>query len=199
MRIAGPDIVLFAVGLLLFGGAGYALVVSGGLGNSATGVYDVRHDVSEVEVGNVPVASFQTVTETFDVNLTHVASLTIVIQCTDTVPGGTFQMQVQVEPPAASGLTVDPVAGACGSAIEVPVEVTPVPADGPLQAGSLEEAQTEASADANATKAQGTWTVTVNGRRGTGPVPGIPAGNPGGSIVMNAQRWTTEVAASTLR
>lgn len=198
MRMAGPDILLFAVGLLLFSGASYALVQQGGLGSSATGVYDVTHPVETIEVGKQAVPNFASATATFTVNATTVSKVTIVIACTDTVPGGTFRLQVQVEPPAASGLKADPKAGPCGTPIEIPVEIAPVPASGTVQAADIEDARVKGSADGDGAKAVGDWKVTVNGARQAGPLPGVPgaAGNPGGSITLNADTWTTDVKAT---
>lgn len=199
MRVAGPDILLFAVGLLLFSGASYALVVTGGLGGSATGVYDVTYPVASTDLDPQPIANYASATATFTVNQSGVSKVTIKIACTDPVPaGGTFQLQIQVEPPAASGLTVEPLARNCGGVIEIPVEVADPPESGTVQAASPEEALEKAStADANATKAMGDWKVTVNGRRGPGQIPvGVPAGNPAGSIAMTIGSWTVDVKAT---
>lgn len=201
MRIAGPDVVLFVVGLVLFSGAGYALVETGGLGASATGIYDVRYASADVELASGTIASYQSASVPFTLDRVGLASLTIALTCTDTVPGGTYNYQVQVEPPAGSNVTVDPVGGACNGErlIEVPLS-TPPNATATLQADSLDEANARAAQWETDTSYRGEWTVTIAGARGgAGPIPGLPAAPPAGSLVVTGKAWNATVAASSLR
>jgi hypothetical protein len=198
MGMAGPDIVLFVAGLLLFAGAGYALVAQGGLdgGTSATGTYSVLYPLGKVEVGKENVADFGSATKTFPVNLTNVSKMTISIVCADTVPGGTFNLQIGVDAPG--GIEVDPKAGACGSKIDIDVPIADVPASGLATGADRDAAARSLGMDANATRAVGEWKVTVNGARG-GALPGLPAGNPSGSIVLTAQQWTPELTPVSVK
>ena len=201
MRIAGPDVILFAVGLLLFSGAGFALVQQGGAGvlgqsGSATGVYTVTFPLETVQVGEpATVASFQGAEAVFQVNATNVKTVIVEVQCTDPVPGGTFQLTVNVAGP--NGLAGEPTTGACGSALTVEVPVATPPAAATTQGGSVDEARENLADAENATAAQGEWTVTVTGSRGGTPLPGIPGGTPGGSIVMSVERWEPELSPVT--
>src|ERR1051325_8168097 len=91
MGMAGPDIVLFVVGFLLFAGAGYALVAQGGLngdGGSPTNVFSVLYPLSRGEVGKENVADFASVTKTFQVAQTNVSKMVVSIACNDPLPGG---------------------------------------------------------------------------------------------------------------
>ena len=199
MRIAGPDVILFVVGLLLFSGAGYALVVQGGtdvLGQpgSATGFYTVAFPLETVPVGEpAPVQSFQGAQAVFQVNATNVRTVIVEVECNDPVPGGTYQVTVEVAGP--NGLTAEPATGNCGSALAVEVPVAEPPAAATVQGGTLDEARESLPASENATAAQGEWTVTVTGSRGGTPLPGLPGpGTPGGSIAMSVERWEPELS-----
>lgn len=193
MRMAGPDIVLFVVGALLFSGATAAIVTrEGGVGalgagGSALGIYDVTYSTRTVEGEAAAVASFASHTSEFDVNNTDVSVVTIVIACTDPVPAGsTYALRVEVTAP--NNLTVEPQDVQCG-AVEIPVEVTPVPSRTTIQGGTAAEARANLGRDANATKALGTWTVTVTGSRGAAPI-GLPGpAVPSGSIALKVETW----------
>lgn len=200
MRIAGPDVILFAVGLLLFSGAGYALVQQGGAGvlgqgGSPTGFYDVAFPTSTVAVGEpASVPTFQGASATFQVNATNVKTVIVDVKCNDPVPGGTFQLTVTVEGP--NNLTTEqPVRGACGSAVQVQVPVAAPPEAATAQGSTEEDAKASLPTDANATAAQGEWKVTVTGSRGGTPLPGIPGpGAPSGSIEMSVERWEPKLS-----
>lgn len=198
MRLAGPDVILFVVGLLLFSGAGYALVVQGGPGvlgqsGSPTGAYTVTFPLETVPVGEPAAAGdLASAQATFQVNATNVKTVIVQVECSDALPGGTFQLTVNVAGP--NGLAGEPATGSCGSAVEVQVPVATPPESGLAQGDTEEEARANLAQDANATAAQGAWTVTVTGSRGAGPIPGLPAGNPGGSIVMSVERWEPELS-----
>ena len=195
MRVAGPDVILFVVGLLLFSGAGYALVVQGGAGvlgqpGSATGVYDVAFPLETVEVDAADVADFGSAQATFQVNATNVKRVVVLVECSETLPGGTFNLRAEVTGP--NGLAAEPAFGQCNSPFEVEVPVATPPEAGTAQGGTFEQARASVAADANATAAQGEWVVSVTGSRG-GTLPGLPAGNPSGRIVMNVERWEPEL------
>lgn len=200
MRLAGPDIVLFVVGLLLFSGASYAIYEQGGLAalqepTSALGQFAVVFDTSTVELETRDVASMRSVDETFDVNASRVSQVTVVVTCTDAQAANVapFQLQVQVSGPA--GLTGEG-SGTCGTDIPIEIDVADVPAETLIGA----ETQTEAEeayheleteqADANLTRAQGSWTVSVTGGRSAGPLP-VPdqVPPPSGSIAFTFQQW----------
>ncbi|HWH08117.1 MAG TPA: hypothetical protein VNX21_02890 [Candidatus Thermoplasmatota archaeon] len=200
MRFAGPDVILFVVGLLLFGGAGYALVAQGGadvLGEpgSPTSVYTVTFPLETVEVDSADAPSFQGATATFQVNATNVKTVIVDVQCSDPVPGGTFRLTVNVEGP--NGLAGEPVSGACGAPVQVQVPVAEPPTAATAQGSTAEEAKAGLPASENATAAQGTWTVTVTGSRGGAPI-GLPGpGAPGGTILMSVERWEPELSPVT--
>ena len=197
MRMAGPDIVLFLVGALLFTGATAAIVTrDGGLdafggGGSALGFYSVAYTTAETAVGEAASVSFDSGEASFDVNQTNVANLIVVIECSGDVPGpAAFTITLTVTPPASSGLTVEPQQIGCSNQ-EVVIPVTAVPETGTVRGGSEAEARENLGQDANATRAQGTWTVAVSGSRGGGPatIPGLPAGTPTGTIATKVETW----------
>src|SRR5688500_8402543 len=101
MGMAGPDIVLFVVGFVLFAGAGYALVAQGDLGggSSPTNAYSVLYPLSKVEAGKANVPDFGSASPTIPVTLGNVTKVTVTLACNDAVPGGTFNLQVNIEPP----------------------------------------------------------------------------------------------------
>lgn len=189
MKMAGPDIILFVIGALLFAGAGYGLVATGGnLGGttSALGVFDVTYTTSESEVGSKTVAGFsgQNVLE-FDADKEDIVTMTVAVACTDPAAAvAPFRVVVKVEGP--NGLKGEGD-GTCGSTIEVPVAVSDVPPATSVQAQTEQEAHENLEAHHNTT-AVGKWTVTINGARGSVP-PGVPAGNPSGSVTLIAEQW----------
>lgn len=190
MRMAGPDIVLFVVGALLFGGAAYAIATTdGGLGGnaSALGIYNVDYSAKAVEVGEESVADMRTATATFDVNATAVGRVMVTIACSDpanaVVP---FSLQVQVEGP--NGLKSDPVSGSCSSETVIEVPVSAAPPATSVRGSTPEEAAGNLAPTADASLAVGEWKVTVSGGRSGAPV-GVPAGNPSGSITLSLEQW----------
>lgn len=199
MRMAGPDIVLFVVGALLFGGASWAIVQQGGLDalaepTSALGTFTVTFGASEEEIETREVASFRSVEETFEIDATNVTKVLVTIDCADAQAGNVaeFTLDVTVEGPA----NVTPVTSshACAQGLQIPIEVAPVPGDTSVAATTETEAYANLATNANATKAQGTWTVTISGGRAAGPVP-VPdqVPPPGGSIGVSVERWTATV------
>lgn len=202
MRMAGPDLVLFVVGALLFGGASYAIVQQGGLAaltesHSPVGQFTVTYDTHLTPVGDAqPVADFRNAEATFDVNATNVAKVVVTIACTDAQGAAVapFTLQITVTGP---NITADPVSAPCGADVEVPIDVTPVPTQTTVPGDTESEARENLPADANATKAQGTWTVSVTGGRsagGTLPVPGQIPG-PTGEIALATEQWEPHFAA----
>lgn len=203
MRMAGPDIVLFVVGAVLFGGATYAIVsLDGGLGNtSAAGFFAVFFSTIDEELTREPVGDLRSATLDVTVDeaaARHLAALTFTLECADLAAGAAapFTLQLAVEGP--NGQTGD-ASGACGSAVEVPFEIAEIPVD-TVAPGSTEEdarAAFEESIHAGEpSTAVGTWRVSVSGGRG-GPTGVIPVGNPSGAIVVMAQEWEATFTAGT--
>lgn len=200
MRMAGPDIVLFAVGALLFGGAVYALALQGGFaalsGGANAALYDVTFTAKTIEAGKQAVSDYTSAKATFNVNESNVTKVTIRIACADPVPAGnTFNLQIRVEAP--NGLTVPPKTGACGTTIEIPIKLATLPGKLAATGATPDEAIQNLPADANATRAKGAWTITVNGGRGT-PVA-IPAGNPSGNIILNVDSWDARALPAVVK
>ena len=194
MRMAGPDVVLFVVGALLFGGATAAIVTSeGGLGaitggGSPTGVYTVTFATRTVDGEPADLPSFTSGEATFNVNNTRVSTVTVVVTCSDPVPAGsTFSFTVAVAGP--NGIAAEPATGRCGQPLEVPVEVAAVPATTTVQANTEAEAIQAVADDANATRAVGTWTVTVTGSRGAPALLPGGATDPRGSVLLRVETW----------
>lgn len=189
MRMAGPDIVLFVVGALLFGGAAYALALQGGMaalsGGAPASLYEVTFTGKTIEAGKQAVSDYSSAKATIEVTEANATKVTITIACADPLPAGTFNLQIRVEAP--NGLTVPPTAGACGTNVVIPVEISKLPATLAAVGSNAEEAIRSIPPDTNATRALGTWTITVNGARG--PAPALPAGNPSGSIVLTVDTW----------
>lgn len=203
MRMAGPDIVLFVAGALLFGGASFAIVQQGGLGAlgeeaSALGVFDVTFETRRAEIETQQVASFRSDELTFELNATNVATAFIVVECTDTQVGSASPFSIEVTVTPAGNATGATSTGNCGTPIEIAIPVTEVP-DATRVSGTTEtEARANYVADANATAAQGTWTVTLSGARSspTGPLPGqVPAPAPGGSVRFEVEQWEPRFSA----
>lgn len=189
MRMNGPDIVLFAVGALLLGGASFAIAtMDGGFSGSgsALGVFTVTWDERTVEVGSANVASMRSATETFDVEATHLAALVVRVECQDAAGAlpVAFQLEVTVQGP--DGLAGEG-SGSCAAGATVEIEVNPAPADTAVR-GSTDAEAREAllEGSANATRGAGAWTVTVSGSRGSAP-GAIPVGDPAGAIILEAR------------
>lgn len=199
MRVAAPDVILFVVGLVLFAGAGYALVQqegSGvlGSGGSPTGVYTVTFPLETVEVDEASVANFASANAEFQVNATNVKRVLVTIDCNDPLPGTTYNLRVEVEGP---NVTAEPAFGRCNEAFEVEVPVADAPVSAATEGGTEEEARANLPPSENATKAQGLWTVTVTGSRGGTPLPGLPQGQPSGAVVLSVERWEPELSPVT--
>lgn len=197
MRMAGPDIVLFVVGALLFSGATAAIVTrEGGIGalgegGSALGIYNVAYSTEESAVGEAASVSFGSGEASFDVTSADVSKVVLVVECSDSVPGPAgYTVTVEVTPPAGSNLTYEPQSVSCGSA-EVPFDVADVPPGGTVRGGTPDEARANVGADANATKAMGKWTFKVTGARNgpAAPLP-LPAQTvPSGSLALKVETW----------
>lgn len=203
MRMAGPDIVLFVVGAVLFGGATYAIVaLDGGLGNtSAAGFFDVTFSTQSEEHAREPVADLRSAVVPIEIDeavARHLVALVFSIDCTD-LPAGTaapFNLQLSVEGPNGQS---GEASGACGSAIEVPFELGEAPP--PTVAAGSTETEARASFEeaihaGEPSAAIGTWTVTVSGGRG-GATSIIPVANPSGAIVVTAEEWTPTFTPGT--
>lgn len=193
MRMAGPDIVLFVVGALLFGGAAFAIAnTPGGLSDASSplGLFQVSWAGQETEVGSEDVASVRSASATFTVEATGVASVIVRVACADPAPGpAAFTVQVDVAGP--NGLTGQG-SGTCGGDIVVPVEVEPAPADTTVRGTTESEARAALPEPANATAAQGEWTVSVSGGRGGGALP-VPVGDPSGTISLAVETYVARL------
>lgn len=193
MGMAGPDIVLFVVGFVLFAGAGYALVAQGDLGGggSPTGAYSVLFPLSKVEAGKANVPDFGTSSVTVPVTLTNVSKVTVTFACNDVVPAsGTFTVQVNIEPP--NGLEKVTKGATCSGKMEFDVPVASVPPPTAVAGRDKNAAAATLGSDANATRAAGDWKISVSGARGGTPV-GLPAGNPSGTVTLVASQWAPEL------
>lgn len=194
MRMTGPDIVLFVVGALLFGGATYAIVnLDGGLtgAGSALGSFTATWSAKETEVGSVNVGSVRSAEETFEVETTGVTTVTVVVACNDPVPGpGGFNVQISVAGP--NGLTGEG-SGACNGEIAVPIKVDTPPPDLLVRGNTESEARENLPVSQNATRAVGAWTVTVSGGR-AGGLPGLPGTDPSGTITLNAETYEARLS-----
>lgn len=194
MRMAGPDIVLFVIGALLFGGATYAIVSQpGGLGGagSALGAFNVAWSPELVELESEPVANLRSGEVAFNVTRTDVSAIVVTLECSDAAPVSPVPFNVQVSVAGPHGLAKEG-SGSCGQpiVIEVPTGFA-LPTEKGVVAGSTEaEARANLAADGNTT-ATGTWTVTVSGSRGQTPT--LPVGDPSGSVTL-----AVEVAKATL-
>ena len=194
MRMAGPDVVLFLVGLLLFSGATAAIVArEGGVdaftgSGSASGIYNVAYATRVIEGEESAVPSWASATVDFDVNNTQVSRVILVVECADNVPVAAAPYTLTIEVSAPNNLTVEPITVPCGST-EVPIDVTSVPAATSVQGRTEEEAAGNLGQDANATKAVGTWTFTVTGSRGSAP-SALPVPAPSnGRLALNVEAW----------
>lgn len=197
MRIAGPDVILFVVGLLLFAGASYAIYQEGGFSaqTSPLGVFTFAHATADERATDIDVDSYQSGSATFVLNQTDVSKVTVVVACTPaTQAPATYEISVTVTPPPGSNLTEATGSGQCGADIAIEIPVTNVPTNGTVEGTTLEEAQANYRA-ANATLAQGEWEVAWSGSYATPagpPIPNpIPVPPPGGSIGVDVERWTT--------
>lgn len=203
MRITGPDVALFVVGLLLFSGATLALYQQGGFSavtqpGSALNIFNVRYTTSQAALEPVAVQNMRTASAAFDVNQTDVARVFVRVQCNPDQAAAAAPFAVAIDVAGPNGLTGQGGGNCSGNAIEIPINVTAVPAGGAVEGGTQEEARANLPRDANATRAQGTWTITIAGSRsapgGVGPIPQDPTPAPGGSVTLAVERWTAELA-----
>lgn len=202
MRMAGPDLVLFVVGLLLFGGASYGIYLQGGLSalseqHSALGTFDVAYETSVVAVGSpVAISNMRAGEASFDVEAGNVSKVIVTITCSDSQASalGSFTMEVRVAGPTNVSETT--ATGACGSDIEIPIDVAPVPAATRVAGDDESDARESLAADANATRAQGEWTVTIAGARSGVPGPlGGQVPPPSGTIALSVEQWEPRFTA----
>lgn len=200
MRMAGPDILLFVVGAVLLLGASFFIYEQGGPsalagagGGAGGGVFDVTYATSDVSQGAAKqVADYSSAKADFTVNQSDVSKLSFTVSCADTVPGGapagSFSLTITIAAPA--GVTAPkPSTVACGST-KIDIPIADVPAKTVARGSDASSAAASIPQDANATRAVGTWSVSVSGSRAGGtPLPGLPAGNPSGSIALSATVW----------
>jgi len=200
MRMAGPDIVLFVAGAVLFGGATFAIISLDDAGGdtSALGVFQVSFRATDQELTRES-ANMRSSTVDVQVNeglSRRLVSLTVTVACDD--PAGAavpFAVQLRVEGP--NGQSADG-SGSCGGGIDVVVPVADLPAatvaPGSTEADARTYVDENVGASGNATAAVGTWTVTVSGGRSGAPV-GLPVGDPNGTVAVTAQVWEPQFAA----
>jgi len=183
MRMAGPDILLFAIGVVLLAGAAFAIIQDGGLSpTSASGTFDVAFETSEATES----ATFATGDTTFTVDETATSKLTFTLACNDAGAGtpGAFNMQVTITGPGYEG---DPEAATCGSSFEV--DIAEPPSDTTVLGRDEDEARGNLADPEQAGLAVGEWTINVVGSR-AGQLPvGLPAGEPTGSIDFTLESW----------
>jgi hypothetical protein len=201
MRMAGPDVVLFIVGALLFGGALTAIIVTQGPGafsgsaGSPIGVYTVSWPTSTQET-KTNVADFSSGSTTATVNGTNVDKVTIRVDCAETVPSAAaaapFAISVNVDGP---GGLHGKGAGNCGDKIEVPVKVQDVPAGTTAQGSTPDAAAASLPPQANATMGVGKWTITFSGARSTPAtaLPGTVPGAPGGDVAVVVETFAPKL------
>lgn len=193
MRMAGPDVVLFIVGALLFGGALTAIIVTQGPGAfsgtaGGAGAFTVSWPTTTKDLAKVQVADFSAASASFKVDQTNVGNVTVKVNCQDSPVGGaaSFALTVKVEGP--SGIAPVTKNANCGDRIEIPVHVQNAP---PATAVANSDDVPAAS-----TVGQGDWKVTVSGQRpapgGVGlPLPGQT--NPGGDIGLTVETFAAKV------
>ncbi|MEA3201305.1 MAG: hypothetical protein QOE90_2733 [Thermoplasmata archaeon] len=194
MRMAGPDVVLFIVGALLFGGALTAIIVTQGPGAfsgtaGGAGLFTVSWPMQSKDMPKATVGDFAAASATFKVTDANVANVTVKIDCSDSVPGGVapFALSVTVAGPQGQSGKKD---GNCGDAINVPIHVQ----DAPPGTTVANADQVQAS---SSTLGQGDWKVTVTGARGSpaGGLPGLPVtqADPSGDIAFSVQTFAPKL------
>jgi len=189
MRMAGPDIVLFVIGAVLFGGATFAIVaLDDGVGDtSALGVFQVTYAAQLREMGSEDVASLRSATVQFEADATHPLRAVVLVECANApaqlgaVP---FRLQVDVQGPSGQSAQGS---GQCGQSLVVEVPLGSMPPDTNVAGRTEEQARENLAPSPDAAAANGTWTVTVSGSRGqTTPAP-IPVVDPAGTITFSIE------------
>lgn len=194
MKLAGPDLILFVIGFVLFAGAGYGLyATSGGDGSegSASGLFRVDYDTTLVTVGEETVADLGgTRALEFEVAELDVTQVLVDVACTGQAASLPYTLMVKVEGP---GGRVGEASGTCDG-VSIAVPVSEVPASHTVEGDTADEAHENLGEHANATAAVGTWTVTVSGSRGANGVP-VPGPGPGGVVTLGVEKWTHRFTA----
>jgi hypothetical protein len=203
MRMAGPDVVLFIVGALLFGGALTAIIVTEGPeafagGSSATGAYTVTYSTASAQVAKTAVADFSAAGSVpAAVNGSNIKSVKVSVECTDSQAGAVapFSLSVTVKGPGNQTAKKD---GTCGTPIVLDFAINPVPGDTSASGPTQADAAASLPKGANDTAARGTWTVSFTGGRGSpaGGLPVQPPGTaPGGNVVESLETYTPKLTA----
>lgn len=149
MRMAGPDVVLFFAGLLLFSGSAYGLWVTGGLSGGGTSPFNAFTLDWASSEETQSLATFETVPEqafTLEWNETGATQIVFTISCSlaQPVPGVTVTMDVELTTPNG---TAEPVSGTCGTPLEIPFVFDEAPENGgTVQAPDADSAQRDAAA-----------------------------------------------------
>ena len=198
MRMAGPDIVLFVVGALLFGGATFAIVKTEGgstLGSpgAASGAYSVTFTEKELLTKGADVPDAAAGTADLAVALDNVGTIQVSVSCADPSPAPVGQLSIQVAIAGPNGLKGSG-SGACGTPVVVKIPIAQKPSDTSASGNTQSDAEKSLAAPENATAAKGSWKVTITGGRGT-PV-GLPAGTPAepaAHIELKAFGWTPKL------
>lgn len=196
MGMAGPDIVLFVVGAVLFGGATYAIVaLDGDVGStSALGVFQVTYGAELTEIGAEDVASLRSATATFDLNLSAPLRAIVTVSCADgpgQIGAVPFTLQVAVEGP--NGQTGEGN-GQCGEDVLVEVPLGEMPPATSVSGRTEEEARANLPRSDGADAASGTWTVTVTGARASQQPVGLPVVDPAGTITFSVEEAAAQLA-----
>lgn len=149
MRIAGPDVVLFVIGLLLFSGSVYGLVATGAFegDTSALGAYSLSWSEETEETTLTEFATENSAPFNFTINENGVLAVTVVVACqhaATTPPGVTTSVDVTLTGPNGLNGTG---AGECGSPVTIDIPVDELPASGSAHADSPEAAVAEVTAD----------------------------------------------------
>ncbi|GEM_PF-6048341 len=197
MRMAGPDVVLFIVGALLFGGALTAIIVTQGPGaftgtaGSPSGLYSVTWTTASGTPKSLQVSDFTGGSVKGSVNGTNVDKVTVSVTCSDPASAAVpFAISVNVDGPnnlKGKG------SGNCGDKIEVVVKVQDVPGPTSASGSTPEAAASSLPANPNATAGVGDWTITFSGSRGpTGALP-VPAPGPSGTISLVAETFSPKL------
>lgn len=199
MRMAGPDIVLFVVGALLFAGATFAIVKTEGgatlgSGGSASGVYTVTYAEKDLFTQGADILDVGSGTASIPVTADNVGTVLVTFDCADPASQvSPFTYEVKATGP--SGQTASAKSSCGNGKVTLRVPVAPKPPDTTTSGKSAADAEKNLPPPQNATAAKGTWKITVTGARNTpAPLPlgGTPA-QPAGHVELKAVGWTPKL------
>lgn len=200
MRFAGPDVVLFIAGALLFSGSVYGLIQLDGHEGSATGAFKIAWSEATEEV---PVGSFDTEPAfpyAFTVNGTGVGNVLVTVICSQSPAAAgpvTTSVSVDLAGPNGQG---GQQSGTCdGQAITIEIPTGNVTEGATVQAGTASEAEAAALADFVGTSAVGAWSGNVTfTQQGNGlPVPQVVTWS--GDVTATLTRFAPRATAISAR